>query len=260
MSSASEEVAGACCPASGRIAAPRTYTLSAMIHPQAAMLLLFDVAPGAVDEHDHWHTHEHMPERLRIPGFQRGTRWIAQGPGPRYCVLYEVAELAVLDSPAYRARLDNPTPWTTAMMKHYAGMRRTLCKVAACSGPGMGTTGLIVRFAPGGGRERQVLDWLSAAAMTDIASRPGLASCHLLQNAQVAQMTREQALRGRDESVHSALFVTGYDEAAVAALAGNELAKERFVENGAMPDEFASSVVRQHYALTSADAHRAEQQ
>ena len=231
-----------------------------MIHPQAAMLLLFDVAPGAVDEHDHWHTHEHMPERLRIPGFQRGTRWIAQGTGPRYCVLYEVAELAVLDSPAYRARLDDPTPWTTAMMKHYAGMRRTLCKVAACSGPGMGTTGLIVRFAPGGGRERQVLDWLSADAMTDIASRPGLASCHLLQNAQVAQMTREQALRGRDDTVHSALFVTGYDEAAVAALARNELAKERFVENGAMPDEFASSVVRQHYALTSADAHRAEQQ
>lgn len=44
---------------------------------RGVMLLLFDVAPGAVAEHDAWHTHEHMPERLRIPGFLQGTRWIA---------------------------------------------------------------------------------------------------------------------------------------------------------------------------------------
>jgi len=35
----------------------------------AAMLLSFDVAPDAIDEHDDWHTHEHLPERLSIPGF-----------------------------------------------------------------------------------------------------------------------------------------------------------------------------------------------
>ncbi|HQR12247.1 MAG TPA: hypothetical protein PLW68_13060 [Casimicrobiaceae bacterium] len=232
--------------------------MTSPIDARAAMLLLFDVAPDVIAEHDHWHTHEHMPERLRIPGFLRGSRWIAQGPGPRYCVLYEVAELAVLDSAAYRERLDNPTPWTTAMMAHYVGMRRTLCEIAHVLGRGMGTAGLVVRFAPSAGRERQLLGWLSATATAGIASRPGLASCHLLHYAQVAQMTREQALRGRDESVHSALFVTGYDDSAVAALARNELAKERFVENGAAPDQFASSVVRQHYALTSADAHRPE--
>ena len=77
---------------------------------RGAMLLLFDVAADAVDEHDDWHTHEHMPERLAIPGFLRGSRWTRTTPGPRYCVLYEVADLAVLDSPAYRARLDDPTP------------------------------------------------------------------------------------------------------------------------------------------------------
>ena len=47
---------------------------------RGAMLLLFDVAADAVDEHDEWHTHEHMPERLAIPGFLRGTRWIHATP------------------------------------------------------------------------------------------------------------------------------------------------------------------------------------
>lgn len=40
----------------------------------AAMLLSFDIVPP---EHDDWHTHEPLPERLSIPGFLRGTRWVA---------------------------------------------------------------------------------------------------------------------------------------------------------------------------------------
>ncbi len=69
----------------------------------AAMLLTFDVVADAVEEHDRWHTHEHLPERLSIPGFRRGTRWIATEGGPRYMVLYEVERLATLASEPYLA-------------------------------------------------------------------------------------------------------------------------------------------------------------
>ena len=57
---------------------------------KAAMLLLFDVLPEAIPEHDDWHTHEHLPERLSIPGFLRGTRWVATDGQRRYFVIYEV--------------------------------------------------------------------------------------------------------------------------------------------------------------------------
>jgi hypothetical protein len=40
----------------------------------AAMRLSFDIAPELAAEHDHWHLFEHLPERLSIPGFRRGTR------------------------------------------------------------------------------------------------------------------------------------------------------------------------------------------
>ena len=88
----------------------------------AAMLLSFDVVPEAVSEHDYWHTHEHLPERLSIAGFLRGSRWVATRGQPRYLVLYEVAELATLTSAAYLERLNNPSAWTSKMMPHYRGM------------------------------------------------------------------------------------------------------------------------------------------
>ena len=97
----------------------------------AAMLLSFDVVPEAISEHDDWHTHEHLPERLSIPGFLRGTRWVALRGAPRYLVLYEVEELATLTSPAYLERLNNPSAWTSSMMPHYRGMSRGFCLVTA---------------------------------------------------------------------------------------------------------------------------------
>lgn len=78
----------------------------------AAMLLSFDVVAEAIAEHDHWHTQEHLPERLSIPGFVRGTRWVALAGQPRYFVMYEVEQLATLTSAAYLERLNHPSPWT----------------------------------------------------------------------------------------------------------------------------------------------------
>jgi hypothetical protein len=218
-----------------------------------ALLLLFDVAVDAIAEHDHWHTHEHMPERLGIPGFLRGSRWIAAGPGPRYCVLYEVAAPAVLDAPRYRERLDNPSPWTSAMMKRYAGMRRTLCTVDAAAGAGLGTSALVIGFSPQPGRAPELARWLGTSVVPDLAARPGLASCGLLHNALAAPMTAEQAIRGRDGSVDAALFVTGYAHGVVAALATGELAAERFAEHGAAPASQERMLFRLAYALTAAD-------
>ena len=60
---------------------------------KAAMLLTFDIMEAAICEHDDWHTHEHLPERLSIPGFLRGTRWVPVRGSPRYAVIYEIERL-----------------------------------------------------------------------------------------------------------------------------------------------------------------------
>src|SRR5690348_7480272 len=126
----------------------------------AAMLLSFGIDPDAVGEHDDWHTHEHLPERLAIQGFLRGTRWVAMGTQRRYLVLYEVATLATLTSSAYLERLNNPTAWTSAMMPHYRDMTRGLCSLQGSFGLGMGHLAYLVRFEARADSEGSLQEWL----------------------------------------------------------------------------------------------------
>ena len=64
-------------------------------------------------------------------------------------------------------------------------------------------------------------------------------------------MTSEQAIRGRDATVHSALLVTGYDQAAVLALGESDLSDARMVGRGAS-DVFIQCF-QQCYSLTAAE-------
>jgi hypothetical protein len=185
---------------------------------RAAMLLFFDIAPEAIAEHDDWHTHEHLPERLSIPGFLRGTRWVALRQGqPRYFVIYEVREVEVLTSEAYLARLNHPTPWTSKMMPHYRGMTRGFCTVTGRAGLGLGNAALVARFKPSSDAAA-LRDRLKNEVMPRLAVRPGLGGCCLFESAAVAPMTREQSIRGKDAGVDWVLVATGYDAEAVSGL------------------------------------------
>jgi hypothetical protein len=215
------------------------------------MLLSFDVDADAIDEHDRWHTHEHLPERLSIPGFRRGTRWIATEGGPRYLVLYEVESLDTLASEAYLARLNNPTPWTTRMMPHYRGMNRGLCAVRGSFGLGQGEAAALVRFSAEASQASQLNRWLLEEALPAVPRLPGLGSAHLLQGAQAAAMTNEQRIRGADRGVDSALIVTGYDGRAVAACAKDLSSSSGLASRGAV--DLSCATYRWSYSLASAE-------
>jgi hypothetical protein len=210
---------------------------------QAAMLLGFDIDPPAIAEHDDWHTHEHLPERLSIPGFLRGTRWVALRGSPRYTVLYEVERLETLSSAAYLERLNHPTPWTAKMMPHYRGMSRGLCSVEGSWGRGLGHFALVMRFTVAG-------EWLSGL-LSGLVSRPGVGSIHLLKGAVGAAMTTEQRMRGADASVNWALIATGYEQEAVAALEDAELAPDSLRLHGV--SVLSSGLYRSAYSVLAAE-------
>jgi len=194
---------------------------------QAAMILSFDVAAEAIAEHDDWHSHEHLPERLAIAGFRRGSRWLALAGEPRYFVMYEVDELATLSSAPYLERLNHPSPWTSKMMTHYRGMRRGLCTVFASCGAGLGRVGLLLRFAPAAGSESSLRDWLVGELMPGLPALPGVCSAHLFASALSPAMTREQGIRGNDGAVDWVLLVTGYARESVARLSDEALSAAR---------------------------------
>jgi hypothetical protein len=213
----------------------------------AAMLLSFDVLPDAIAEHDDWHTHEHLPERLSIPGFLRGSRWVATRGGPRYVVLYEVKDLATLTSPAYLARLNNPSAWTSKMMPHYRGMSRGLCVVAGSFGVGVGSSAYMVRFNSAWEAEA-LRAWLLEEALPALPAKRGIGSAHLLEGASAAPMTNEQRIRGTDAGVDSALLVMGYDAQALGELSRGALGKGELQRRGAT--DVVEGLYRIDYTLT----------
>jgi hypothetical protein len=203
---------------------------------KAAMVLYYDIAPDAIEDHDDWHTHEHFPERLSIPGFLRASRWVATAGGPRYLVIYEVANVGVLSGAPYLERLNDPTPWTARMMPNFRGMVRGFCAVASGAGQALGHALLSIRHRPAPGREAELRRWLAGDVLPGIAGRSGLASAHLLEPAAKPPMTKEQAIRGRDAEMPCVLLVTGYREDAVAHIASHELAAEKMAERGCSPE------------------------
>ncbi len=213
----------------------------------AAMLLSFDVVEKAIAEHDQWHTQEHLPERLSIPGFVRGTRWVALSGQPRYFVMYEVAQLATLTSAAYLERLNHPSAWTKKIMPHYRGMTRGFCLVTGSFGFGFGHAGLLLRFKPAAGTESSLRDWL-LQDLASLPSRPGIGSVHLFEGAVTPTMTNEQRIRGADAGFDWALFVTGYSENAVAQLLQADLVDAKLEQHGAAG--VLAAIYRMDYALT----------
>jgi hypothetical protein len=201
--------------------------------PNGALVLYYDIAADAIDDHDDWHTHEHFPERLSIPGFLRASRWVADGGGPRYLVLYDVSDVAVLSGAPYLERLNNPTPWTAKMMKNFRGMARGFCGFVANSGMGLGHEMLSIRYSAFPGRERELRDWLASDVLPGLSGRPGVVSARVLEPAAKPPMTKEQGIRGKDADLPCVLLLTGYRRNSLPPIAGAELSAAQFAQHGA---------------------------
>jgi hypothetical protein len=182
---------------------------------RAAVAMWWNVAPEMQEEFEDWHTHEHMPERLAIPGFLRGTRWRALDGRPSFFVLYEVARVSVLTGAHYLARLNDPTPWSRKMMPHHLDMVRSLCRVQASAGGLLCGVLATVRFSPPRRGAREVARWLEQEWLPPLARRKGVAGASLLRAQSGAPRTTEQQIRGHDGTADWVMLVSGYDAKAI---------------------------------------------
>jgi hypothetical protein len=220
----------------------------------AAIAMWADFVPEIVSELGDWHTHEHMPERLGIPGFLRGTRWAGGGAGASHFIMYELESLAVFSSPAYLERLNQPTPWSRKLTPHHRNMVRTPCQVVGSAGAGVGVALLTVRFSPRPGEADRLRVRLVDTVLPELARRPGLAAAHLLvaQPQVMPPKTEEQRMRGGDAMADWVLLVHGYEPATASGLTDHELGAAALAEHGAAPGAIAG-IYRLDFALTNAD-------
>ena len=163
---------------------------------KAVLAMWWDVSAESRPELEHWHAHEHFPERLALPGFRRASRWTAVDDGEGFFVMYELDDHAVLASAPYVARLNAPSPWSTRMMPLHRGMVRSQCKVLQSHGAVTARHALTIRLSPLPARPRPC-SADSANWRQSVAQRPGLVGLHLLRHeAPALAATTEQKIRG----------------------------------------------------------------
>lgn len=163
------------------------------------------------DDYNAWHSLEHMPERLAVPGFRRGRRGVGVDgteDAQKYFMMYEADTADVFVSAPYMARLNDPTPWTRRILSAYVAPSRTVCSVRQSIGRGVGGWNATAQFAAPLGQ----VDWLPA-----IMEIPGVMGAHILDGDRALgqQPTAEKTFResrgAPDRTVAAAILVDTYN-------------------------------------------------
>jgi hypothetical protein len=172
---------------------------------QPGILAIFNnVAPGREAEFEEWFQHEHLQERLDVPGFLLGRRYEAVRGEPRYFNFYVTRSADVLSSAEYRMRLNNPTPMTHMVMAEiFKDMIRTVCRQSFRIGNMRGALAVVARFS-----ERPDENALKAT-LENLLQDKSIACGEIWSAAGVPRLplSEEERLRGGDRRLQACLMV-----------------------------------------------------
>lgn len=218
---------------------------------QALVGIWHGVQAGREDDYLAWHTTEHMPERLGIPGFLRGRRFTnwALAPHPTF-TLYEGAHIETFRSPGYLARLNEPTAWSNSVQPAMTSFLRGGCEVLLTIGQGVGGAVATFRLA-GSAEQRSAFEHGLMTAALRLRALHGVTSVHVARHQ--AEVTGAETAETRMRpSVHQGSFshlvlLEGLSTAILSRLA----AESRAILEGVDARDIASDIYALDFALTS---------
>jgi hypothetical protein len=141
--------------------------------------LWHDVTPDAKEEFREWHSRERMPERVGIPGFRRGRRYVAVNGAPEFFVLYEADSPEVLGGIDFLNRQNAPTEWSRRVVPTFRNVARSISRVVVTSGTGSGGVLLTSRFEIDAAHRAGSLEALTRRILPALSQRSGIAGVHL---------------------------------------------------------------------------------
>lgn len=222
----------------------------------SAVLAIWNgVADGFEDEFLNWHVHEHMADRVGMPGFLRARRYVALDGEPAYFNFYETVSVRDLASATYQCSLNNPSPWTREVVGHFVDTWRTVCDVSLSEGCGEGALVETLRLAtrqPPEQFERELI----GSVLEPAARTLGVVGTHLLRRHvdHSTARTAEMELRGAaDQTADWIVLIEAVEQAPIRELRSGLL-------NDAALHRVGSTDIRRglyalQFSLSRADSH-----
>ena len=122
-----------------------------------------DVDASIGDDYERWYFQEHLPERVGVPGFLAGRRYEVVEGAPKFLTYYEGKGPDIFVSKPYLDRLNDPTPWSTSVLRHFRDTNRTICRRTWEAGETRGAWGVVRRVNRSGGEEDEAARRQAAA-------------------------------------------------------------------------------------------------
>jgi hypothetical protein len=193
-----------------------------------AVCIWHDLLPEARDDFHQWHNREHMPERVGIPGFRRGRRYVAVAGAPEYFNLYEADSAEVLGGQDYLNRLNAPTEWTRQVVPSFRNVSRSICRVVYTDGVGQGAFVLTQRFDVSQSDRSQVVGALRQRLLPPLCDIKGIAGVHLcLADESISKVeTAEKKARADTTQVPTWIILIEGNSSADVQAAGAALSRE----------------------------------
>jgi hypothetical protein len=188
---------------------------------KAVLALWVDIDPADDSLFEHWHSREHVQERVGCSGWLRGSRFKGVDHPGRYFLLYDAETPAAFESDVYYAHLRNPSEMSRAILPKFRDTWRTVCTVEQRWGDGIGAAALTLRMKAANTAPFDKLAALETVRVDLLAGQATVGQAH----------TAEKDLRpAPDRQIERALVAFFWSvEAAQAARARHAPAAELFV-------------------------------
>jgi hypothetical protein len=215
------------------------------------LITIMDADPAEEADFNRWYDREHIIERTAIAGFLEARRYVAVDASPRYVNFYTTEAIEVFDSPAYRAKLDNPTPWTSHHSPRFRNSTRVVARVTGSKGQGRGGALALSRIRPPAGGQGGLRNAILAQFDT-VVGLDRVISVHLFE----ADAKLSNPQRGGDVKPGSGdwyVAVEGTDAEAVGPAADQRFGRGARLASGEL---IAFGTYRLLWDLTKAELDR----
>jgi hypothetical protein len=143
------------------------------------LIAAMDYSAVAPDEFDDWYDSEHIPERLRVPGFLNAERWLGAADPKQSLALYDLDDVGVLHSAPYRAVGGaNGSAWTkrvTSRTKSLIRMEGEQLQPGDALAPvGKAASLLFIAMNPAAEHENEFNEWYNTEHLPQLGAVPGV--------------------------------------------------------------------------------------
>jgi hypothetical protein len=149
---------------------------------KTVFIVTIAVEPDWEAELNRWYDEEHIPELLKVPGYQSARRYQAVEGEPKYMALYEIDSVADAQGEAHRVAIE--TPWTFRMREHFTAKNAFYHQVfpsdGVLRGPAWGQPegGLMaMRLGTKPANEADFNAWYDQEHLPALSAVPGVIAC-----------------------------------------------------------------------------------